>query len=126
LRPHRSGGVQTDREDQLKRSNIGYECDRLARYDRRVAAALFEPIDSYLRSLAARMGPRDDFDPSLVSFIAAKGSIEPRSAVAFVESVTPPRGSRRSDAVDRARIRLAVVLGQPLETRWRPTLRLDD
>ena len=28
----------------------------LARYDREVAAALFEPIDSYLHSLAARPG----------------------------------------------------------------------
>ena len=49
--------IETDREDLLESSYIGFECMLLARYDREVAAALFEPMDSYLRSLAARKGP---------------------------------------------------------------------
>ena len=95
--------------------NIGFECMLLARYDRQVAAVLFEPIDSYLRSLAARKGPRDEFDPSVIT---AKGCIDPRSAVALLESVTPPRDYRRSDPAHQARRRLAEVLGMPIEKRW--------
>ena len=80
--------IKTDRETGLIRSNIGFECMLLARYDRQVAAALFEPVDSYLRSLAARTGPRDEFDPSPIT---AEGCIDPRSAVSLLESLTPPR-----------------------------------
>jgi hypothetical protein len=121
--------IKTDREDQLQRSrDIGFECMLLARYDRQVAAALFEPMDSYLRSLAARTGPRDDFD---LRVITAKGCIDPRAAVALLESVSPPRDSRRSDPARRARLRLAEMLGAPPEYRWLRLLgsmgtRLDD
>ena len=45
--------IETDREDQLQTSYISYECMLLARYDRDVAAALFEPMDSYLQTPAA-------------------------------------------------------------------------
>jgi len=113
--------IKTDREIQLQRSNIGYECILLARYDRQVAAAIFEPIDSYLRSLATRTGPRDEIDPSI---IIAKGCIDPRSAVALLESVTTPRDSRRSDPAYHARLRLAEVLGLPPENRWMRLWRL--
>ena len=82
--------IETDREDQLSSSYIGFECMLLARYDREVAAALFEPMDSYLRSLAARAAPRDEFD---LSVITAKACIDPRAAVELLESLTPPRGS---------------------------------
>ncbi len=87
----------------------------LARYDREVAAALFEPMDSYLRTLAAQKGPHDKFTPSL---IVAKGCIDPRAAVALLESLTPPRDFRRSDPAHEARLRLAEVLGLPAEKRW--------
>ena len=80
--------VKTENETQLHRSTIGYECMLLARYDRQVAAAIFEPVDSYLRSLAARTGPREDFDPSLIT---AEGCIDPQSAISLLESLTPPR-----------------------------------
>jgi hypothetical protein len=114
--------IRTDREDQLQRSSdIGFECMLLARYDRQVAAALFEPMDSYLRSLAAPTGPLLDFDPSV---IWAKGCIYPRSAVALLESLTPPPNSRRSDPAHRARFRLAEVLGMPPESRWMRLWRL--
>ena len=46
--------IETDREDQLQSSYISYECTLLARYDRDVAAALFEPMDSYLKTPAVR------------------------------------------------------------------------
>ena len=46
--------IETDREDQLQTSYIGNECMLLGRYDREVAAALFEPLDSYLQTPAAR------------------------------------------------------------------------
>ncbi len=108
--------IKTDREDQLQRSrDIGFECMLLARYDRQVAAALFEPMDSYLRSLAARTGPRDDFD---LRVITAKGCIDPRAAVALLESMTPLRDSRRSDPARLARLRVAEMLGTPPEYRW--------
>jgi hypothetical protein len=107
--------IETDREDRLQRSNVGVECMLLARYDREVAAALFEPIDSYLRSLAVRTASPEEFDPFV---IRAKGCIDPRSAVALLESVTPPRDSRRSDPAHRARLMLAEVLGLPTELRW--------
>ena len=63
----------------------------LAHYDRAVAAALFEPMDAYLRSLASRKGPQNGFN---AISIAAKGCIDPRAAVTLMESLTPPRGVR--------------------------------
>jgi len=108
--------LETDREDLLRTSYIGYECMVLARYDREVAAALFEPADSYLRSLAARKGPRDEFTPSL---ILAKACLDPRAAVALLESLTPPGDFSRSIPAHEARLRLAEVLGQPPENRWK-------
>jgi RNA polymerase sigma factor (sigma-70 family) len=107
--------IKADQEDQLARSNIGFECMLLARYDRQVAAVLFEPVNSYLRSLAARTGPRDEFDPSVIT---ALGCIDPRSAVAIVESLTPPKDYRRPHPALQARRRLAEVLGMPIEKRW--------
>jgi RNA polymerase sigma factor (sigma-70 family) len=107
--------VKTDLDYQLQRSNIGFECDLLARYDRPVAAALIEPVNSSLRSLAARSVPPEEFDTSI---IMALGAIDPRSAVALLESLTSPRDSRGLDPVRRARIRLAQVLGPPREDRW--------
>ncbi len=108
--------VETDREDQVQSSNIGFECMLLARYDRQVAAALFEPIDSYLRSLAARKGPRDTFAASQV---VAKGCIDPRAAVALLESLIPTGDIRLLDPANEARTTLAAALGQPPEKRWK-------
>jgi hypothetical protein len=120
--------IKTDRDDQLARSNIGFECMLLARYDRQVAAVLFEPINSYLHALAARTGSREEFDPSVIT---ALGCIDPRSAVALMESLTPPRDYRRPHPAHQARRRLAEMLSMPLETRWMRLwssmlVRLDD
>ncbi len=120
--------VDTEHEDLLKRSNASFECILLARYDRDVAAGLFEPFDSYIRGLATETGLRDELDPS---FITAKACIDPRAAVVLVESVSTPRNARRGDPTELARIRLAQVLGMPPEQRWlwlwhATAIRLDD
>jgi hypothetical protein len=106
---------KTDRDYQLGRSNIGIECELLARYDRQVAAALLEPINASLLALAARSVPPDEIDPSIVT---ALGYIDPQSAVALLQALAPHRESRRLDPVNRARIKLAEVLGAPREDRW--------
>ncbi len=120
--------IGSDRSEPLMRSNIGYECILLARYDRQVAAAVFEPANLYLRSLGALTTPANQFDPSL---FMAMGCIDPRSAVAVLESLTSPRDSRRADLTLRARRMLAEVLGSPREDRWKllcglMLTRLDD
>ena len=82
--------IETDREDQLETSYIGYECTLLARYDREVAAALFEPMDSYLKPR-----PRDQASGAFLNTaLMAKGCIDPRAAVALIESLTPPGQSQ--------------------------------
>ena len=43
-------------KEELRFSNVGFECMLLARYDREVAAVLYQPIDAYLRSIAASTG----------------------------------------------------------------------
>ncbi len=107
--------IDPEQEDLLKRSNAGIECTLLARYDRRVAAALFEPMESYIRTLATAEGPRDEID---FHVIIAKGCIDPRSAVALLESISNPQGSRGRGPSEQARIRLGQVLGMPQEQRW--------
>ncbi len=108
--------LETDREDRLQISYIGKECMLLAHYDREVAAALFEPIDSYLNSLINAKGRGPDFTPSL---IVGKVCIDPRAAVALLEALPPPRNpNRMDDPANEARLMLAEVLGQPPEKRW--------
>ena len=111
--------IETDREDHLQTSYIGKECMLLGRYDREVAAVLFEPLNSYLRSPAARQAS--------LAFInvasTAKGCIDPRAAVALIESITPPGEFDRSNPVDRARLSLAEMLGRTTEIRWKERWR---
>ncbi len=107
--------IERDREELLRSPYIGYECMLLARYDRQVAGAVSAPIDSYLRSLAAGSGPRDEFDPGV---IAAMGCIDVPSALSLVESLAPPGGTRRLDPAHQARLRLAEMLGMGPEERW--------
>ena len=80
--------INTNHANMFERSNIGYECMVLARYDRDVAAALFAPIDSELRTLSNREGPLNGLTSS---FVTAMGCIDPRAAVAYVESLSLPR-----------------------------------
>ena len=107
--------IDTDRRDLIQRAYIGCECALLARYDREVAAALFEPMDSYLQALAGHTGPLTGFIPNVIT---AKGCIDPRGAVVLVETLTPAGDFNRSDPAFVARVRLAEVLGAPPERRW--------
>ncbi len=91
----------------------GFECTLLARYDRDVAAVLFRPMDDYLRSLAARKIPQDEFH-SLAD--VAKGCIDPHAAISLMESFTPPRQFDRYNPVHHARLSLAEALGLPPAT----------
>ncbi len=107
--------LEIDREFQLQTSCIGFECLLLSHYDRAVAAALFEPMDFYLNALATRKGPHIEFASS---HIVAKACLDPRAAVALLESLTPPQESRRPTPAIEARFLLAEALGLPPETRW--------
>jgi hypothetical protein len=115
--------LEADDEDDLQHSYVGFECIVVARYDRAVAAALFAPMEAYLRSLAARKGLRNAFASS---HLVAKGCIEPQAAVGLLESLTPPGPFRpplgefsSANPAHSARIILAKALGQPPEERWR-------
>jgi hypothetical protein len=101
---------------QLQTSYFGFECMLLARHDREVAAVLFQPMEAYLRSLAGQKGPQNQFNSPTV---AAMGCIDPRAAVAFVESLMPPREFARNHPVIDARLRIAEMLGLPAEKRWK-------
>jgi len=107
--------LDVDREDLLRSSYIGNECMLLARYDREVAAVLFEPMDSYLRSLVAGKSDSGGFTPSV---IVGKACIDPRAAVALLEALPAPRDSRFTPS-DAARIYLALALGPPPAERWK-------
>ena len=107
--------IETDREDLLPTSYIGYECTLLARYDRAVAAVLFEPMNSYLLALAVRKGP---LAGSLSPAIMAKACIDPRTAVALVESLTSAGDFIQANPPHPARRRLAELLGRPPDVRW--------
>jgi RNA polymerase sigma factor (sigma-70 family) len=107
--------IEPDPEEKIQTSYVGFECMVLAHYDREVAAALFAPVDSYLRALTTREGPRTAFYPSL---IVAEACVDPRTAVSMLESLTPAGKIQPSGPADSARIRLAQVLGAPPEKRW--------
>jgi hypothetical protein len=106
--------IETDREDQFQTSYIGKECTLLARYDREVAAVLFEPLNSYLRSPAARHASLAFVNVAIM----AKGCLDPHAAVALIESMTPPGELNGADPVHRARLSLAEMLGRTAEIRW--------
>jgi RNA polymerase sigma factor (sigma-70 family) len=106
--------VDVDREVLLQVSYIGFECTLLARYDREVASVLFEPMDSYLRSLVtAKDGV--GFNSSMIE---GKSCLDPRAAVALLEALPPAPDLGQSHPVNSARRHLAEALGQPPEKRW--------
>ncbi len=110
--------IDIDRDDLLRSSYIGIECMLLARYDRQVAAVLFERMDSYLRSLLTRKSDRGEFTPST---IAGKACLDPQAAVALLEALPEPRGPFIVPYA--ARVGLAEALGQPAEGRWKSRWR---
>jgi len=107
--------LKTDKTDQVRFSPIGFECMLLARYDREVAAALFQPMDAYLHSLTGTKGPHSEFNAQA---IVAEGCIDPRAAVALLDSLKPPAAFTRNHPIHGARLLLAEALGLPSEQRW--------
>jgi hypothetical protein len=87
----------------------------LARYDRDVADELFEPMDSYLRSLIPKTSESRGFTASA---IVAKACLDPRAAVALLDGLPAAQGLGQTEPANRARIYLAEALGQPPEKRW--------
>jgi hypothetical protein len=106
--------IETDREDLLQTSYIGHECTLLARYDRNIAAVLFEPMGSYLQAPAARQASLAFVNTAIM----AHGCIDPRAAVALIESLTPLGALDGSNPARTARLSLAKMLGQTPEVRW--------
>jgi hypothetical protein len=110
--------IDIDRDDLLRSSYLGIECMLLARYDRQVAAVLFERMDSYLRSLVTRKSDSGEFTSSV---IAGKACLNPQEAVALLEALPEPRGPFTVPFMVRAN--LAEALGQPPEERWKSRWR---
>src|SRR5262249_59318697 len=109
-------GMDADRKVELQVSYIGFECMLLARYDREVAAALFRPMEAYLRSLAAAKGSQDQFNSAS---IVAWSCIEPRGAVALLDSLEPPREFAPAPPYHAASPKFATWLGRPPDRRGR-------
>ncbi len=59
--------------------------------------------------------PRDEFNASVIT---AKACIDPRGAVAVIESLTTPSEPHLPNPAHRIRLRPAEVLGIPSEVRW--------
>jgi hypothetical protein len=85
----------------------------LSRYDRAVAATLFEPVAEYVRNLPLRAG--NDLSPST---ILAMASLDPRAAVELVEKLPKARSLSIIDPTNWARSTLADHLAKPPDRRW--------
>jgi hypothetical protein len=101
------------------RSDFGADCPLvsevmlLSRYDRDIAATLFEPVAAYVRSAALR-GDRD----IIVAVLQALSCLDPRNSVAVVESLSPAKTLKIGDPANYARYDLAEMLAMPPERRW--------
>ncbi len=84
-----------------------------SRYDRDVAATLFEPIAAYVRSRALR----EDED-IIVGILHALACLDPKNAVAVVERMPAARTLSIAEPTNSARYYLAEILAQPPERRW--------
>ncbi len=85
----------------------------LSRYDRDVAATLFEPVAAFVRSRSLRDG--NDIIPAV---LLALTGIDPRTAVDVVESLPPARTLDLNDRTNWARITVAETLAMPPDWRW--------
>ncbi len=116
--------VGPEREDELQKSGIGFECTLLAHYDRGVAAVLFEPMDSFIQSVMAQKGRSGEMTASV---IVAKGCIDPKAGAELIESLAPDAGRPGVDSANQARMQLAGLFaaqpGDRRSGRWRRLLR---
>jgi hypothetical protein len=85
----------------------------LARYDREVAATLFEPFAAYTRSLSLRDG--SDVNTTI---LLARAALDPRGGAALVESLPPARTLEIVDPANWARYSVAEQLAESPERRW--------
>ena len=105
--------IDIDEEDALQRSGIGYECMLLSRYDRQTASVLFEPMDSYIKSVRAERSQANELTSSV---IVAKACLDPKSAVELLESLSVAQEELPSS---EARMKLAHVFSVSQEERWK-------
>jgi hypothetical protein len=85
----------------------------LSRYDRDVAATLFEPVAAFVRSRSLRDG--NDIIPVVLLSLAC---LDPRTAVGVVESLPPAQTLGVNERTNWARITVAETLAMPAERRW--------
>ena len=85
----------------------------LSRYDRDVASTLFEPIAAYVRTRPLRGG-----QDTILGILHALACLDPRNAVAVVESLPPARTLNIAEPTNYARYDLAELLAMPPERRW--------
>ena len=85
----------------------------LARYDREVAATLFEPFAAYTRRLSLRDG--SDINTTI---LLARAALDPHGGAALVESLPPARTLDINDPANWARYSVAEQLAEPPERRW--------
>jgi hypothetical protein len=85
----------------------------LARYDREVAATLFEPFAAYTRRLSLRNS--SDINTTI---LLARAALDPRGGAALVESLPPARTLDIVDPANWARYSVAEQLAEPPERRW--------
>ncbi len=102
-----------DKEDSLQRSAIGVECLILSRYDRQIAALLFEPMDLFIKSVRASGAQANELTASV---IVAKACLDPRAAVEFLEWLPVARDELPSS---EARMRLAHAFSVSAKDRWK-------
>ena len=85
----------------------------LSRYDRDVAATLFEPVAAFVRSRSLRDG--NDIIPVVLLSLAC---LDPRTAVGVVEGLPPAPTLGVNERTNWARITVAETLAMPPERRW--------
>ena len=108
-----------DKEDALQRSAIGVECLLLSRYDRQVAALLFEPMDSFIKSVRRKKAQANELTATV---IIAKACLDPRAAVELLEWLPVAHDELPSS---EARMRLAHAFSVSAKDRWKVLWQID-
>jgi RNA polymerase sigma factor (sigma-70 family) len=108
--------VDPDGEESLLRSGIGFECMLLSRYDRQVAAAFFEPMDSFIRSVYAQKSRGGELSESA---IVAKACLDPKAAVELLEFLVTDEPQPRGVDSRQVRLFLTKAFVAPAAERWK-------
>jgi RNA polymerase sigma factor (sigma-70 family) len=108
--------LEPDREESLLRSGIGFECTLLSHYDRQVAAAVFEPMNTFIRSVFADKSRGGELSESA---IVAKACLDPKAAVELLEFLVTEEPQPQGEASNQARLFLAKVFTAPADQRWK-------